>query len=143
MNKRALLSLGSVLVLLLLILIPHRGVGKTLAPLYPGQWWYTSVSTVNAEAAADFNGDEIKDLAIAGFYGTDILFGNGNGTFHAPVRISNALARHIALGDFNNDGNTDVVTIGLQPEIILGHGDGNFSEPKILATTASLTPDLR
>jgi FG-GAP-like repeat/Abnormal spindle-like microcephaly-assoc'd, ASPM-SPD-2-Hydin len=83
----------------------------------------------------DFNNDGIPDLALVNYYSVAILLGNGNGTFQPPVYTSvPALDSIWAVGDFNGDGNFDLlVTTGYyyQPEVIqvlLGNGDGTFTE---------------
>ncbi len=61
----------------------------------------------------DFNRDGILDLLVASSNGTNlaygsVLFGNGNGTFQAPVDSSvSGTPFEIAMGDFNVDGNPD------------------------------------
>ena len=92
----------------------------------------------NAVALADFNGDHILDLAVAGGFGTiSIRLGNGDGTFHSPatpdipVGISNNFTS-ISAGDFNNDHALDlVVTDNVQGfvTVLLGNGDGSFQAP--------------
>jgi len=80
----------------------------------------------------DFNNDGIPDLAGGGI---EVLLGNGNGTF----RFGSWVAMHsyyspsaIAYGDFNNDGNEDLV-FGAAPkglpsklQVSLGQGNGKF-----------------
>ena len=72
-------------------------------------------------ASGDFNNDGRADLAVVTPCGTDpncassgsvnILEGNGDGTFSAATTYPTALsADSIAVGDFNGDGDPDVVT---------------------------------
>src|SRR5205814_9797456 len=62
----------------------------------------------------DFNNDGVPDLAVAN-YGLDgsvaILLGNGDGTFGAAqnYRLAEVYLETLAVGDFNSDGNLDLV----------------------------------
>ncbi len=64
-------------------------------------------------AVGDFNGDGKPDLAIAttstqgASTGFSLLFGNGDGTFAAPVAYSGTYA-HLVAVDFNGDGRADL-----------------------------------
>jgi hypothetical protein len=90
-------------------------------------------STVNyggsgCSATADFNKDGNLDITS----GSEVLLGNGNGTFQAPIAVVNGTCG-VAVGDFNNDGIPDLVTgdggnarNGTQVRVFLGDGTGNF-----------------
>lgn len=88
---------------------------------------------------ADFNKDGKPDLAISNTNNdtVSILLGNGDGTFQARNIIAVANSPFsLALGDFNQDGNVDIVTSNysffVQPgtvSILLGNGDGTFQAP--------------
>jgi len=111
-------------------------------------------------AVGDFNGDGKLDLYVSdgSFLGAtsigaihiNILFGNGDGTFQAPVETTFAgsvpplLVPHInpvaALGGFNQNGYLDVAIsyyfgspasgdFGAYLAILLGNGDGTFQQP--------------
>jgi len=66
----------------------------------------------------------------------EVLPGNGDGTFGAPTTTPvpyNTTGGAIATGDFNDDGNLDVVIAGAfgsayQIDILLGNGDGTFAD---------------
>jgi hypothetical protein len=70
------------------------------------------------QAIADFNGDSFLDLAISLADGTEglfeILLGNGDGTFRAPVMyavpppLSSVGGGTIVTDDFNRDGRPDI-----------------------------------
>ncbi len=83
---------------------------------------------------ADFNGDGVQDIAVAGGYNylVSVLLGNGAGGFNAapgspfPAATEGALA----VGDFNGDGIPDLVVINDLASVVtvlLGDGAGGFS----------------
>lgn len=95
----------------------------------------------NSLITGDFNGDGIPDLAAAyccdGDFGSGgkiyILFGNGDGTFQAASPVPAFGPRHIASGDLNGDGLTDIVvseagchTPCYDVFLLLSNGDGSF-----------------
>lgn len=82
--------------------------------------------------AADFNGDGISDLATANndSQSVSVLLGRGDGIFfNAAVYPVSDYARGLAIGDFDYDGNIDLVasTYGGYLIFLKGKGDGTFS----------------
>jgi subtilisin family serine protease len=97
----------------------------------------------------DFNGDGKTDIIrqernvwIDGFRDTEIYLSNGDGTFAAPVNITDMKAfdgRRVDIipGDFNGDKKTDIIRQernvwidGFRDtEIYLSNGDGTFAAP--------------
>jgi hypothetical protein len=90
----------------------------------------------------DFNRDGIQDLVVAVSLNgsrTVILIGNGDGTFRAPLIITEPAIRiphYQAVADYNGDGSQDLALSlgwGFQGmiEILKGNGDGTF-QPLVL-----------
>lgn len=86
---------------------------------------------------ADFNGDTIQDLVVAiasNGSRTAILIGNGDGTFRAPLIITEPeirIPQYQAVADYNGDGFQDLaMSLGYGSngltEIRNGNGDGTF-----------------
>jgi len=98
---------------------------------------------LRAAAVADFNHDGKLDVVAVGLTGgtsdLGVFLGNGDGTLQAPlIQPTNYVPFSVAAGDFNKDGNMDVVVAeGLG--VFLGHGDGTFqSEVDYAAPSGSV-----
>jgi len=93
-------------------------------------------------AIGDFNGDGKLDVAIADdeppSLGVDIMLGNGDGTFQAPVSYATASnPRMVVVADFNGDKKLDLATVNAESEtvsVLLGKGDGTFQTHHDLTT---------
>jgi hypothetical protein len=103
------------------------------------------LTTVTGFAVGDFNRDHNQDLALVsdeqGFPVGQLLvyLGNGDGSFQQPKTFNtttNPVA--VATGDFNNDGNPDLVVLtndtgdfGGYVAVLLGNGKGGFGAPHL------------
>jgi len=93
---------------------------------------YHVPSSPSFVAVGDFNSDGKPDLLFSDAH-ANVMLGNGDGTFQPPKVNGTTLAFSyaLALGDFDHDGNLDVVVIkhvnpGSGVAILLGNGDGTF-----------------
>ncbi len=102
----------------------HKNVGNSLFVLVgngDGTFKTTAyLSDIPSDPhLADVNGDGIPDIIAGGSIGTLVYLGNGDGTFltYQPSQLPNneviiggfALTYAVNAGDFNNDGNADLI----------------------------------
>ena len=100
--------------------------------------------------SADFNGDEILDLAVANYSDStvSVLIGNVNGlgtadgTFQPAVTsATGAFPQSLAVGDFDDDGNLDVATSNAYDvSVMLGDGAGALGLRRVTALLAIPSP---
>lgn len=111
-----------------------------LTPGFAGPVSYAAGAFAANAAVADFNHDGRADLAVVNSWANSsansvsVLLGNGNGTFQSPISAATAESpEYLSVGDFNGDGNPDLVTNhyiwnpGYQTvSILFGNGNGTF-----------------
>jgi hypothetical protein len=99
----------------------------------------------NDHNVGDFNGDGKIDLVGTGLLAVRIMIGNGDGTFQSRVEFPASTVgqlQALAPGDFNRDGNLDLMvtilhqTVGLA--FLAGRGDGSFNPPVTFPNSSGL-----
>jgi hypothetical protein len=95
------------------------------------------VPSANTIVAADFNGDRVLDFAVAtGELISQesqvfVYLGNGKGGFTESGAATVPSAVWLVAGDFNGDGNKDLVAISSKTvSVLLGNGRGQLGSPK-------------
>jgi len=117
--------------------------------------YYASDLAQFSLAAGDLNGDGKKDLVRSYYSGhggrnIEILLNDGQGNFTHPQDESRGLYYNgtpgiiynhgLTLADVNNDGLLDIVsTARTKVSVLLGKGNGTFSEPVLSAAAAATT----
>jgi hypothetical protein len=83
--------------------------------------------------AADFNNDNVQDLAFANSSDSTVslLLGRGDGTFEQALDSATGSSPHsLAVGDFDADGNPDLATANAYDvTVLMGNGAGAFETP--------------
>jgi hypothetical protein len=108
-----------------------------------------SFSDASNVVFGDFNNDGKLDCAVsvsltsgAALY---VYPGNGDGTFGSAIvseTTSGGSSYPLAVGDFNGDGNLDLLGANSSsaPAILLGHGDGTFTYSTVALVTGGGLP---
>lgn len=94
---------------------------------------------------ADFNGDDLLDLAVLREGAAEVLIflGDGNGALSGPVATSfPSVPTSLAVGDFNEDEINDLAAAhpsSSQISVSLGAGDGTFQTPLFTSVESAPT----
>jgi len=84
-----------------------------------------AVGTVNDIAAADLDNDGLSELVLTGSSGTVVLHGHSDGGFDQSS-LSSGAGLDLAISDFNQDGNLDVVVVRAADRAVdLHYNDGS------------------
>ncbi|HEY1250583.1 MAG TPA: FG-GAP-like repeat-containing protein [Thermoanaerobaculia bacterium] len=91
-------------------------------------------------AVADFNGDEIPDIAVTGDgFAVVVFLGVGDGTFVPQAQIDGS-GQSIVSADFDGDGAMDLaVGRPFNVDVYRGHGDGQFDPPVTYPVSADVS----
>jgi hypothetical protein len=115
----------------------------------------TPLSAANAHIVhGDFNGDHHQDILAVGSsaiyqYNDYILFGHGDGTFSAPVLVSDSSLIYPEyywpqVFDFNHDGKDDLFTYDANNlYVALSKGDGSFKTVTTALSAAAIASTLQ
>ena len=114
------------------------------ATVFPVGVWPFDPSYITV---GDFNGDGNEDLAtMTNDHYVSILFGNGVGSFAAPMNFDtvDTFPYGLVVGDFNGDGKQDLATANgyttANVSILLGDGMGSFAAALDFPTGAGTVP---
>jgi hypothetical protein len=106
---------------------------------------FTVGTAANDVAVADLRGNGKLDLittvpATGGQTAVEVLFGNGDGTFGAPVTVFTGAGGKLAVGNFLGHGRQDIVTFTSNGtvNVLANNGDGTFSSPITTQTGVGL-----
>ena len=135
--KRLLFTLG------LSLLFPLAAISQT-----PSFTTNSVATTSSMNIHGDVNNDGFEDLIGYSANAFSVFLSNGDGTYRAP--ITTAVANGIfpsLLGDFNDDGKLDLVTLNNYADkngntgfsIYFGNGDGTFGAPVTHVVTGQIT----
>jgi VCBS repeat protein len=81
-----------------------------------------------ASVIGDFNGDGVPDLVMADYTGVLLFLGAGKGKFGKPIAVDSYQANAVVAGDFNGDGRLDLALATSKVEVLLGNGNGTFTQ---------------
>ena len=116
---------------------PHRRPASRSPP----PWSPVAARASGAQVVGDFTNNGQEDLVVSTPAGLTLMLGNGSGGFSSATVIpgSSTTVKGLAVGDFNHDGNLDLVATvaNVGAEVFLGDGKGDFSAPLAYAVTGA------
>jgi subtilisin family serine protease len=124
------------------VLIPSSD-GTILLPQGAGQLdldagGYVGSNSASDVAVGDVNGDTKADLVEAGPFGIVANFGDGGGGFGAPVSITSAATKSLAIDNVTGSSDADVVGVGTDGSVnAYAHTTGNSFSTKAVGSVTS------
>jgi len=108
-----------------------------------GNWPNPQVYTltyVRALDIADFNGDDVLDLAYVGASNMEVRIGEATESYQAPVLYGENFGNVLRAADLSGDGHLDILTANYgstELQIYNGVGDGTFvAQPTVVTGSA-------
>lgn len=88
-----------------------------------------TLSGAGRPANGDLNGDDREDLVVLVAGQPQILIGNGDGSFQAPISYAGGgTSANVSLADLNRDGSVDFLLPDLGVvHVLMNNGDGTFA----------------
>ena len=118
-------------------------IGKGNGTFFGGNRYITGAPGTYSLAAADFNGDGITDVVVAGGGQTSLMIGKGDGSFWVGIPYYPG-GLFVSSGDFNGDGKPDaVVAEGALTEVtVLSNITAGYRWSTTTAVTSSVNPSV-
>jgi prepilin-type processing-associated H-X9-DG protein len=122
-----------------LLATPHNSFASPVSYLAGANPQGIAVGHFDADSAADLI--DTEGVTASGGNTTRVLFGTGRGAFLERHFAAGLEAQLVATGDFNRDGNPDVIVTSqavAQPLIVmLGDGQGGLGRPTNIGTVSA------
>ncbi|WP_261376037.1 FG-GAP-like repeat-containing protein [Brevibacillus brevis] len=125
----------------------RKGESNLACPFFqPAVEYNTGGTSPSSITSADFNGDDLIDLAVVDIGSNDvsILLNNGSGVFSVSQTIPfsilfpGSVLGQIVAADFNEDGSIDLAVTDQSSNnrvfILFNNGDGTFASPVAYST---------
>lgn len=120
---------------------PGQGATPAPPPLFGGATDFPVGGYPGWLVTADFNRDGKNDIAASVSGGVAVALGLGNGVLGAPTAYAGIADYGLAAGDFDNDGNIDLLALNYSVgSVLLGTGRGTFPTRKLFSLYQAYDP---